>query len=304
MNYERIGKFIQEKRKEKGLTQKELAQKLNITDKAVSKWERGLGCPDVSILEILAKELDTSILEILKGRIIENEIIQVTEANDYIKETIKYTRITLKETINKIISFIIISISLILLLLNIENIISMNKRYTYDFDSEINQTIKKNVRTIEANTEIILNNQGIYEKDDYEKICEILNTNITSIKNEKIIYETGIKEYTKNEIYIQDMKEVISNISMVELARILEKYNKDKTYQQALTDSIYTKLLMGIDNNLYSSHLYKLENPSIEDSHPMFYEDMLYMRTIKVKTSISTYLYLTEQIKKVGEINA
>ena len=51
MNYERIGKFIQEKRKEKGLTQKELAQKLNITDKAVSKWERGLGCPDVSILK-------------------------------------------------------------------------------------------------------------------------------------------------------------------------------------------------------------------------------------------------------------
>ena len=42
MNYETIGKFIQSKRKEKGLTQKELAEKLGVTDKAVSKWERGL----------------------------------------------------------------------------------------------------------------------------------------------------------------------------------------------------------------------------------------------------------------------
>ena len=53
MNYDKIGKFIQEKRKEKNLTQKELANKLGVTDRAVSKWERGVGCPDVSILEIL-----------------------------------------------------------------------------------------------------------------------------------------------------------------------------------------------------------------------------------------------------------
>lgn len=303
MNYERIGKFIQEKRKEKGLTQKELAKKLNLTDKAVSKWERGLGCPDVSILEILANELDVSVIEILKGRIIENEVIQVTEANDYIKETIKYTKNNIKETINKIISFIIISVTLTLLLLNIENIISINKKYTYDFDSENHQTIKNNVKKIEKNTEIILNNQGIYEDEDYEKICEILTQNLKSIKNEKLINETGIKEYTQNEIYLQDMNEMVSNISLIELARILEKYNKDTTYKQALTDSIYTKMLIGIEKNLYSSHQYKLINPTIEESHPMFYDDILYIRTIKIKTSISTYLYLTEQIKKVGEIN-
>ena len=72
MNYDKIGKIIQEKRKEKNLTQKELAEKIGVTDRAVSKWERGVGCPDVSILEILSKELDCSILEILKGRKIEN----------------------------------------------------------------------------------------------------------------------------------------------------------------------------------------------------------------------------------------
>ncbi len=303
MNYETIGKFIQEKRKEKNLTQKELAYKLGVTDKAVSKWERGQGCPDVSILEVLSKELGVSILEILKGRIIENEIIKVTEANDYIQETIKYTKNNIKETINKIITFIIISITLLLLILNIENIINLNKKYTYNFDPEMYQTIKTNANKIEKNTEIILKNQGIYSKEDYDIICEILNDNLKSIKNERIIKETVLKEYTRNEIYMQDMDQVINNIQMIELARIIGKYNNDETYTQSLMDNIYMKLLAGIDTDFITSYKYKLMNLTLEDYNLLFYNDILYLRTIKIKTSISTYLYLTEQIKKVGEIN-
>lgn len=303
MNYETIGKFIQEKRKEKNLTQKELAYKLGVTDKAVSKWERGQGCPDVSILEILSKELGVSILEILKGRIIENEIIKVTEANDYIQETIKYTKNNIKETINKIITFLIIAISLILLILNIENIINLNKKYKYDFDTENHQTIKNNVEKIEKNTKIILNNQGIYEKEDYNKICDILNDTLKSIKNEKLIKETGTKEYTRNEIYMQDINQVINNIQMIELARIIGKYNNDETYTQSLIDNIYMKLLAEMDSDFNTSYKYKLMNLTLEDYNPLFYNNILYLRTIKIKTSISTYLYLTEQIKKVGEIN-
>ena len=303
MNYETIGKFIQQKRREKQLTQKELAYKLGVTDKAVSKWERGQGCPDVSILEKLSKELGVSILEILKGRIIENEIIKVTEANDYIQETIKYTKNNIKETINKIITFIIISIALLLLILNIQNIINMNKKYKYNFDNEMYQTIKTNANKIEKNTEIILKNQGIYSKEDYNKICEILNNNLKSIKNERIIKETGTKKYTRNEIYMQDMNEVINNIQMIELARIIGKYNNDETYTQSLMDNIYMKLLVGMDSDFNTSYKYKLMNMTLEEYNPLFYNDILYLRTIKIKTSISTYLYLTEQIKKVGEIN-
>ena len=53
MDYDKIGKFIAASRKEKELTQNELAEKLNITDRAVSRWERGKGCPDISLLEDL-----------------------------------------------------------------------------------------------------------------------------------------------------------------------------------------------------------------------------------------------------------
>ena len=53
MESKEIGKFIAKIRKEKGMTQQKLAEKLFVTDKAVSKWERGLSLPDISILEPL-----------------------------------------------------------------------------------------------------------------------------------------------------------------------------------------------------------------------------------------------------------
>ena len=58
MDNQKLGIFITELRKEKGLTQAQLAQKLNVTDKAVSKWERGVGFPDIKLLEPLADVLD------------------------------------------------------------------------------------------------------------------------------------------------------------------------------------------------------------------------------------------------------
>lgn len=68
MDYEKIGKFIYQLRKEKKLTQKDLAESLSVTIQAISKWERGLGCPDVSLLRPLSEELGVSISELLKWR--------------------------------------------------------------------------------------------------------------------------------------------------------------------------------------------------------------------------------------------
>lgn len=73
MDKEKIGIFVHELRKEKQMTQKEMADKLGITDKAVSKWERGLSYPDISMLEPIAKLLDVSVMELLQGQRIENE---------------------------------------------------------------------------------------------------------------------------------------------------------------------------------------------------------------------------------------
>ena len=78
MNQEKIGKFIAECRKEKNLTQLELAEKLNISNRAVSKWETGKNCPDVSIMLELCDILGINVNELLSG---ERIIMQKEKAN-------------------------------------------------------------------------------------------------------------------------------------------------------------------------------------------------------------------------------
>ena len=69
MNKERLGNFISGERRNLGLTQRDLAAALHVTDKAVSKWERGLSYPDVTLLEPLAQELDLTVEELMACRL-------------------------------------------------------------------------------------------------------------------------------------------------------------------------------------------------------------------------------------------
>ena len=62
-----FGQFLAQMRKEKNMTQAELAEKINVTDKAVSRWERGLGFPEISTIEPLAAALDLSIPELMRS---------------------------------------------------------------------------------------------------------------------------------------------------------------------------------------------------------------------------------------------
>ena len=71
MDQEKIGKFIQEKRKEKKLTQSDLAEKLNITDRAISKWENGNCLPDAGTMPELCKILNISINDLFSGEIVD-----------------------------------------------------------------------------------------------------------------------------------------------------------------------------------------------------------------------------------------
>ena len=63
-----LGKLIAEMRKQKGMTQLELAEKMGVTDKAVSKWERDLACPDIHTLPALAEALGLSVAELMQGK--------------------------------------------------------------------------------------------------------------------------------------------------------------------------------------------------------------------------------------------
>lgn len=71
MDAEKFGTFIQTRRKALGMKQSELAEKIHVTDKAISRWERAVGFPDIKLLEPLAEALELSLTELLQCRVIE-----------------------------------------------------------------------------------------------------------------------------------------------------------------------------------------------------------------------------------------
>ena len=90
MNQEKIGNFILELRKEKNMTQQELADKIGVTDKAISKWENGRGMPDLSLMKPLCRELDISINELISGERIDKKDYQ-EKLEENIMNTIDYS---------------------------------------------------------------------------------------------------------------------------------------------------------------------------------------------------------------------
>ena len=93
MDAKKLGQFIAEIRKEKEMTQAELASKLHVTDKAVSKWERGLGLPEINSIEPLAAALGISVAEVMQAERIqtghvteENASEMLTNAFDMVKQ--------------------------------------------------------------------------------------------------------------------------------------------------------------------------------------------------------------------------
>lgn len=90
MDQNKIGKFILELRKEKNMSQKELAQKIGVTDRAISKWENGRGMPDLSLMKPLCKELDITINDLLSGERIDEKDYQ-SKLEENILNTINYS---------------------------------------------------------------------------------------------------------------------------------------------------------------------------------------------------------------------
>lgn len=121
MESKKLGIFISTLRKEKNMTQADLAKELNVTDKAVSKWERGLGFPDIQSIEKLADTLGVSVLELMRSeRIEKNEISEATALaalTDTI-EIVKCQRKLERRAVLVIAGSIIAMLSLILLIDN------------------------------------------------------------------------------------------------------------------------------------------------------------------------------------------
>lgn len=136
MDQIKIGKFIAQCRKEQNITQAQLAEKLNVTDKAISKWETGKGMPDSSIMLELCQKLHINVNELLSGERLKSENYQ-----EKVNENI--VSITKEAEKNKKIKNIIIIIFLILVLLFTIGIIAISIYNNAEVDIAYDERIIK-----------------------------------------------------------------------------------------------------------------------------------------------------------------
>ena len=174
MNQEKIGKFIATCRKDLNLTQEGLAEKLGITKNAVSKWERGLSFPDVSLYKRICKELNISIEELINGE---------KDNSDEAKEKAIITTIKEKYKIKKKAKMIITLLSIIFLVIiftifyyNQKIKVNLVSGYDYLYEEVVNHLREKefmqNPDSKEEDFNVFYSYYafGIEEKDDYKYV--------------------------------------------------------------------------------------------------------------------------------------
>lgn len=206
MDLEKVSNLIKTKRKEKGLTQEELAQKLNVTEKAISRWETGRGTPDISLLIPLSKELGVSTSEILEGK--ENSKENIEKIIDYININRKTKNIK-----SLIISMIIYIITLIFYLSYLKIEYDKTSTFEFSYKGEIIVNLFFAVCIIISN-KIIANYyyDKIKDKEKMKKISYItvLVLYIIMIFN-IVMFTRNIGENTYNLIPFRTISEYIIN---------------------------------------------------------------------------------------------
>ena len=134
MNQEKIGKYISEKRKEKKLTQEELAERLGVSDRAVSNWENGKNMPDLALFKPLCKELGITINDLMSGENVnDNKYIESLEENivDMVSDLGKKKKRKIRRLI--IIFVLILAIIIFIPFIN----------YYYEFDAKYDSRVMK-----------------------------------------------------------------------------------------------------------------------------------------------------------------
>jgi len=288
MDNKKIGLFIASLRKEIGLTQKDLADKLFITDRAVSKWERGLSLPDISLLDNLSSVLGVSVIEILKG-----ERINDGSNNEEVIHSLEYAKVSFKEKVDNIFNIASITIILVimgvLLFNNIKIYLIQGSKYypniqfvdnTYDIFDNLEKSIN-----------LIKNDKGKYKDDEYKQIISFIG-DITNVESDRNMFNRESYKYSDFKIVSKKHLIIHSRLDIMGIENILENYgvilNIDSYY-----DGYYSNL----------SIIKKFINNSYKYNYVIDYEhDMGNDIKSLIHYKYSLYNMLFESIIEAGEI--
>lgn len=279
MDQEKIGLFIKQLRSDGKMTQAELAKKLNVTDRAVSKWERGKGIPDISLLEDLSKIFDVSILEILRGEKLEKETIK--EAN--ILDMLKYAKEDKKNFIKRIVNIVCLVIILLtgfsLGVKNIKSIYYQNKSYRLSYYMDYSYNLSDYYQEINKNIKLIRNNQGKYSDEDYEYILEMIDK-----------FEKGMN---------YDLDREILDKKSFKVKELVDYANKQiDTFQSDELDDLFI-ILLAYDSSIFKNIKYINDMFIRHDEYmPLLYmnNDVYYYDFKKMESYVSNVAALRASI--------
>ena len=278
MDPKKTGILISDARKKLNMTQKDLADKLYISDKAVSKWERGLCFPDISVLIPLTEILNISLYDLLRG-----EKVNKKEVEETLKNTIKYSNSEIKRKkkkyimISSIIILIIIFISIISLIFinknkDIIGIIDRDTIHTINYYSEYKTTIdntnsekleliimklplKWKERQFDISDDTIKINYGVSYKDVVKAYNDEDYVKEAMINNASVIFTT-VSDVEFIEIRYIDCKYIISR---EELQKAYDILSFDEVIENDNWVKLVTKKL--IDDE-FVNDTFKLFNKS------------------------------------------
>lgn len=153
MNQVKIGKFIAEKRKEKKLTQQQLAEKLGVSDRAISNWENGKNMPDISLFPIISKELDVTVNDLMSGEKVDKKNYQEKFEENIIytiDKTVKKENRILKIILWSIFAFVFlsvmyVSIESVYLHSDMDSTPLIKKRYAVDIHAGDNEYFEQTI---------------------------------------------------------------------------------------------------------------------------------------------------------------
>ena len=295
MNPEKMGALIQKLRKEKGLTQKEVAIKLGITDRAVSKWERRLCCPDISLLEDLANILGASISTLLTGS--EN-------ANEAIKDTINYVKETRKQKIYHFFLRFLSNCMIFLFLVTLLLFVSIEKRFFQKYPTRFMNGFYVEMGLISFEPKIyedvfdevyersliIQEKQGRYTNEEYESILEYV-TDISKdvLKAKETYYKASLSFEELYQIAHSENVVLITSFDYYPtIFHILKRYDSSLEESEYMTSGFDTSTIRNYVDNVFQFNVSS--------------EDIGYYAVSELRDKYSYYANVLSLLMKAGEI--
>lgn len=172
MDQEQIGKFISELRKEKNMTQEELANIMGVTDKSISRWENGKTMPDIAMLSMLSNNLGISIQELLNGRKMTKE--ELLELKGSIEKLVLYESDQQVKKDIKTNKYIILG--------NVITVIALLNNVFGYFDLFLSENVVELLQGFLFGLGITLNLCGAYNNSHNISICEKKKAFIRKLK--------------------------------------------------------------------------------------------------------------------------